>query len=154
MANTIDPSLLLSNYRPPEKKTGNNTLGKDDFLKILLAQLQNQDPLNPLEDKEFVAQMASFSTLEQITNLATQMQKFIQIQKDNAILLYSEMIGKNVYYWTEDGGSQTGASSTVVNGLVKSVLQKNNEILLELDNGKEISNKQIVKVETPPQPQK
>ncbi len=48
----------------------NNQLGKDEFLKILIVQLQNQDPLRPMEDKDFIAQMAQFSTLEQMQNMA------------------------------------------------------------------------------------
>lgn len=147
MANTIDSSLLLSNYKPPERQTGNQILGKDDFLKILLVQLQNQDPLNPMEDKEFIAQMASFSTLEQITNMATELEQFIQLQNENAILRYSEMIGKKVY-WEEDS-DETDTSDTPTSGIVKSVLHKNNEIFLELEDGKMISGKQIIKVETP-----
>ncbi|HZJ58028.1 MAG TPA: flagellar hook capping FlgD N-terminal domain-containing protein [Clostridia bacterium] len=51
-------------------------LGKDEFLKILIIQLQNQDPLNPMEDKDFIAQMAQFSTLEQIQNLGKDFQSF------------------------------------------------------------------------------
>jgi flagellar basal-body rod modification protein FlgD len=45
------------------------TLGKDDFLKLLVTQLQNQDPLNPTDSSQFVAQLAQFSSLEQLSNV-------------------------------------------------------------------------------------
>ena len=44
-------------------------LDKEAFLKLLIAQLANQDPMNPMEDREFIAQMAQFSSLEQMANM-------------------------------------------------------------------------------------
>jgi len=70
-----------------------NTLGKDDFLKLLVTQLQNQDPTKPLEDKEFIAQMAQFSSLEQMTEINRTLSTMIA---SNKIELSYSLLGKEV----------------------------------------------------------
>lgn len=142
MSTTIDSSLYLTNQNTT-RSSGSN-LGKDEFLKILMTQLQNQDPLNPMEDKEFISQMANFSSLEQMTNMSSMMQKFLNTQTGNdSILKYSEMIGKKVEWPNSDaeGGTNTG--------VVKSIKQSGTSILLELDNGKEIKSDLITKISQP-----
>jgi flagellar basal-body rod modification protein FlgD len=59
-----DPQVIGSGARTPK-----SSLGKEDFLQLLVAQMRYQDPLKPMEDKEFVAQLAQFSSLEQMMNV-------------------------------------------------------------------------------------
>jgi len=69
------------------------SLGKDDFLKILITQLSYQDPTSPMEDKQFIAQMAQFSTLEQMTAMASDFSKLTAMLMGNEA---SSALGKNV----------------------------------------------------------
>ena len=90
-------------------RTASQELGKDDFLKLLLTQLSNQDPTSPMEKTEFIAQMAQFSSLEQMTNMSTEFAKLANMLNSNEAV---SLLGKNVTISTGD---------TSVNGVVEAV---------------------------------
>lgn len=83
-----DYNLSLNPGKQPQQN-----LGKDDFLKILITQLSYQDPTAPMQDKEFIAQMAQFSTLEQMTGMAKDFNKLTSMLMGNEA---SSALGKNV----------------------------------------------------------
>lgn len=75
-------------------------LGKDDFLQLLVTKMQNQDPLNPTSDEDFVAQLAQFSSLEQMNNIAegiatSNQWDYLQMQSLNNVMA-SGLIGKEI----------------------------------------------------------
>jgi flagellar basal-body rod modification protein FlgD len=76
-----------------EKK---ETLGKDDFLKIFMAQLQHQDPLNPMEGTEFTAQLAQFSSLEQLYNVNQNLGSLKEVQEGAGKFESLNFIGKEI----------------------------------------------------------
>lgn len=90
-------------------RTASQELGKDDFLKLLLTQLSNQDPTRPMENTEFIAQMAQFSSLEQMTNMSTEFAKLANMLNSNEAV---SLLGKNVTISTGDAS---------VNGVVEAV---------------------------------
>src|SRR5436305_13423037 len=91
-------------------KPAAQTLGKDDFLKLLVGQLQHQDPLAPSDDQQWIGQMAQFSQLEQVSNTAATSQKIVDTLNVNGTLA---LIGHTVSYLDSDGASHTGPVQTV-----------------------------------------
>jgi flagellar basal-body rod modification protein FlgD len=78
------------------KTEDNSVMGKDDFLTLLVAQLQHQDPLNPAESTEFTAQLATFSSLEQLQNIDATLNGFEVYQSTLNNIQSSGFIGKTV----------------------------------------------------------
>jgi flagellar basal-body rod modification protein FlgD len=141
MANTIDSSLMLSSSQQNQSKSSGSTLGKDDFLKILMTQLQNQDPTDPLQDKDFIAQMATFSSLEQLTNMNTQLGDFLQ---QNQLMGYSQLVGKEVS-WTKTADSTNSSSTGPLQGTgrITGIEMKDGSTQFTLDDGTTIDSSDI-----------
>ncbi|MFJ7939956.1 flagellar hook assembly protein FlgD [Peribacillus sp. NPDC096622] len=130
---TIDTSLLLSKSQTENRKTG-DALGKDDFLKLLLTQLQNQDPSSPMDNTEFIAQMATFSSLEQMMNMGAQMEEIIGINQQNSLMNYNSFVGKEVTWHKLDEGDDDLAIEAGT-GIVKSIQYKGDGVYFLLEDG-------------------
>ncbi len=89
---------------------GGGGVGKNQFLEILMAQLQNQNPLDPQKSGKFVDQMASLTSLEQMTQISNSMKSFQQSQKSQQFMT---LLGKNVEVKTSEGNTVTGEVESV-----------------------------------------
>ncbi|GLC87397.1 flagellar hook assembly protein FlgD [Lysinibacillus piscis] len=139
--NEISNDLYLSNYKQPTKETGNSNLGKDAFLKILITQLQHQDPTNPMNDREFIAQMAQFSSLEQMQNMTKAVEALLVSQQQSQLVNYSTFIGKEVQ-WHELTDKKDDKGDPIINegtGIIKSLKFVDNSVVFTLADGKEIT---------------
>jgi flagellar basal-body rod modification protein FlgD len=121
------------NAKINEGKNPQQNLGKDDFLKLLITQLSYQDPTAPMEDKEFIAQMAQFSTLDQMTSMSGDFARLTNMLAGSEA---TAALGKSVeLYEGED----------LVQGTVKAVTRGADEPQI-LVNGNYYSWEQVVKV--------
>jgi flagellar basal-body rod modification protein FlgD len=100
-----------TNQTPATAKstTANNQLGKDTFLKLLVAQLKYQDPSHPQDGTEFLAQTAQFTMVEKLTDLASGQQEMLAAQQ---MLSASGLVGRTVTYTNSDGIEATGVVSS------------------------------------------
>ncbi len=123
VANIVDGELVVETTPTNQNQNtvGTDTLGKDAFMKLLITQMQNQDPLNPSSDTEFISQLAQFSALEQMENLN------VTMNNQNAFGL----VGKNVIM---NVGSSKGETTRTVAGYVQYVEIKNGKAYLAIND--------------------
>lgn len=145
MVESVNNSLFLAD-KQNERKTGQRTLDQDAFLKILITQLQNQDPSKPMEDKEFISQMANFSSLEQMTQMNKTMTSFIEMQKDNSFFAHSQLIGKQIKFEQVVSNTEGDTKVREVDDVVKAVKFQNGKSKLVLESGETIDTIQVVQV--------
>lgn len=126
-----------STARVPKKE-----LGKDDFLLLLTKQLQNQDPMKPTDNAEFVSQMSQFSALEQMTNMNKTMEKFVNTSNENYKSQAIGLMGKQVTCVSTSG------DPTPKTGVVESVSFVKGEALFKV-GGQDYTIADITKVEYP-----
>ncbi len=107
---TIDSITNTAAGAAPSTST-TKSLGKDDFLQMLVAQLKNQDPLNPLDGTDFAAQLAQFSSLEQLNSMNTELQNLGLYQMTASNVQAVGLIGKEV---TAEGGNTVTAAGVPV----------------------------------------
>lgn len=130
----VDPSISTTKamQEAAKKKDGLNSM---DFMKLLIAQLTNQDPLSPMEDMDFTSQIAQLQALEEQTKLTSAMQ---DLRTDAQIQTGANMIGRKV-----TGVDTTGEQAT---GVMINVLQKDDTVLVELEDGRQIAVNKVTRI--------
>jgi len=116
MASAITNSVVWPNYDSSNVKKAaakSNDMGKDQFLSILVAQLRNQDPMNPMSDTDFIAQMAQFTSVEQLSNMSDE----LALIRQN-IGSASSLIGKTVTWNQFDEAGKVIQKSGVVDSII------------------------------------
>ena len=98
-------------YDPSRATTGNSELGKNEFLKVLVAQMANQNPLEPTSDTEFIAQMAQFSALEQMQAMNQTIQSQTAYNFIGKVISSSTVVDGDGHAFTQEvAGAVTGVS--------------------------------------------
>lgn len=128
-SNTTTGSTAAANSSTSDVSNAvSQTLGQNDFLKLLVAELQNQDPSQSVDSTQFVAELAQFSSLEQMTNVATAVNKMDSdlntLTQQSLLAQGAGLIGKQVT-GTDDQGN-------TVQGTVDQVLMQNGNVLLQI----------------------
>src|SRR5438552_17420398 len=99
------------------------SLKSTDFMQLLIAQLQNQDPLNPVSNTEFASQLAQFSSLQGINDLNTDFASLLQLQQ---LTQGTNLVGKSINYTTAGSSGQRS-------GIVSGILLQNGQLQLLVD---------------------
>ena len=130
MINSMMTDWGIEHQADPEKHgvevgQAGGEMGKDQFMQLLVVQMQNQDPLDPVDNKEMIAQLAQFSALEQMQNLNSRFEAF---QESISGAVAASLIGREVMVKDPEG---------FFHGLVEGLSVDGDQIKVALSNGME-----------------
>ena len=144
MTTTIDPALLgdLGLTSRTTVSGPDNDLGQGAFLELLLAQLQNQDPLNPMENGEFMSQLAQFETASGIEELNSSFEALTSSLQSNQALQASAMVGRwvltpspDITLWPDVGASGAVNLPTASEQVLITVTDATGQVVDQIDLG-------------------
>lgn len=107
---------VINGFNATAPTSGSRVLGRDEFMKMLLTQLQHQDPMSVMKDEQFIAQLAQFSSLEE---MQTMRKSFTTLLNLSQLTQVTGLIGKTVQLQSPQDGS------TLITGMVSSVKMEN-----------------------------
>lgn len=143
---TVNPySSASSSYTAGQSREIKSAMDKDDFLKLYIEQLKNQDPLEPMDTNEMAAQFSQFTTVEQLMNMNSSMEEMLSLQVGNAV----NYIGFEVTYshsYQDDEGNELTEEKT---GIVQSISHENGSVVLKMTDGSETDISRIISVALP-----
>tara|TARA_R110001592_G_scaffold83774_1_gene248086 strand:- start:4831 stop:5508 length:678 start_codon:yes stop_codon:yes gene_type:complete len=146
--NTQSVSDALADYRvePKNKASGSNELGKNEFMKLMIAQLENQNPLEPQDNGAFISQLAEFSSLEEMQKISSSVNNFSTQFQSSQALQASAMVGRTVLVpATSSPLSNAGTISGIVDlerstsALTISIYNGSGELVNQFDLGQQPS---------------
>jgi flagellar basal-body rod modification protein FlgD len=113
MTTAVDPYAFLNGTKTTQDAKSNQELGQNEFLKLMLAQLKNQDPMKPTDPTQFLTQLAQFSQVTGIQNMQTSMQDLAASLRSTQVLNGTSLVGRDVL---APADSETITAGQVVRG--------------------------------------
>lgn len=130
-------SSVSSNSSLPAARQPKKELGKEDFLQILVTQLKNQDPTQPMQNADLIVQMSQLSTLEQLSNLNQTFTEYLMSK--NNVSQYADMLNKKVTWLNPETNKQES-------GVVTGIVNKDNEVYFKIGD-QEVPASSVLSVE-------
>jgi flagellar basal-body rod modification protein FlgD len=114
MSTIAEIAAQISPSTTTTSTTGGDDIGKTDFLNLLVAQMQNQDPLNPSDPTEFTSQLTQYSSLEQLMNVNTNLETMSGAQSLDAMVSAAGFVGKTAKMAGDEVELTTGGTATLM----------------------------------------